>query len=87
MKDKKSMVNVPYIVYEKDIEHKNTVIKIMGTSIIFLIISIVATIWMFMSFIGKFNYNNFTQDGEGQNNINTGTQGDIINESTIKNND
>ena len=33
------------------------------------------------------DYNNYAQDGNGVNNINTGTQGDIVNESTVENND
>lgn len=83
MKEKNSMINVPYIVYEKDMEHKNTVIKFMGVSIIFLIVAIVATTWMFMSFINSHDYKNYDQDGNGINNINEGTQGDVINESDI----
>ena len=83
MKEKNSMINVPYIVYEKDMEHKNTVIKFMGVSIMFLIIAIVAITWMFMSFINSYDYKNYEQDGNGINNINEGTQGAIINESDI----
>ena len=83
MKEKKGMINVPYIVYEKDMEHKNTIIKFMGVSIIFLIVAVVAITWMFMSFINGYDYRNYDQDGNGLNNINEGTQGDVINESNI----
>lgn len=84
MKEKSSMINVPYIVYEKDMEHKNTVIKIMGASIICLIIAIITIVYMFMSFINSYDYTSYEQDGNGINNINSGTQGDVVNESDIK---
>lgn len=87
MKDKKEMVTVPYIVYEKDIEHKNTVVKIMGTAILFLIIALICTVYMFMSFINSHDYKNYDQDGNGINNINEGTQRDVINESSSPEND
>ena len=85
--EKKSMVNVPFIVYEKDIEHKNSIIKIMFVIIIVLLITLGISTYMFLSFINSFSYTTYSQDGEGINNINSGTQGDIVNESTIKNND
>ena len=85
--EKKSMVNVPFIVYEKDIEHKNNIIKFMFAIIIVLLVILGLSSYMFMSFINNFDYNNYAQDGNGVNNINTGTQGDILNESTVENND
>lgn len=38
--NKSSMVNVPFIAYEKEMSHKNTIVKIMGTIILFLVIAI-----------------------------------------------
>lgn len=84
---KSSMVNVPFIAYEKEMDHKNNIIKFMGFIIIFLIIAIIITVFMFMSFINSHDYTSYDQDGNGQNNINKGTQGDVINESTIERND
>lgn len=85
MKNEKTMVSVPYIAYEQDIAHKNTIIKIMGGIIFSLIIAIILTVWMFMSFISKYDYKNYDQNGDGINNINSGTQGDITNESNTTN--
>ena len=42
---------------------------------------------MFMSFINSHNYTSYDQDGNGQNNINKGIQGDVINEPTLERND
>jgi len=81
--NKSSMVNVPFIAYEKEMSHKNTIVKIMGTIILFLVIAIVCIVYMFMSFISNYDYKNYDQNGEGVNNINSGQQGDIINESDI----
>ena len=85
MKNEKTMVTVPYIAYEQDMAHKNSIIKIMGGIIFSLIIAIVLIVFMFMSFINNYDYKNYDQDGNGVNNINTGTQGDIVNESDIAN--
>ena len=43
--------------------------------------------FMFMSFINSHDYTSYDQDGNGQNNINKGAQGDAINESTLERND
>ena len=84
--NKSSMVNVPFIAYEKEMSHKNTVIKIMGAIILALVVAIVCIIFMFMKFINAHDFKNYDQDGNGINNINEGTQRDIINESNTPNN-
>lgn len=81
--NKNSMINVPFIAYEKEMDHKNTIVKIMGAIILFLVVAIVCIVYMFMSFIGNYDYKNYDQNGEGVNNINSGQQGDVINESDI----
>lgn len=85
--NKNSMINVPFIAYEKEMDHKNKVVKIMGTIILFLVIAIICIVYMFMNFINGHNFKNYKQDGKGINNINEGTQRDIINESNTPNND
>ena len=85
--EKKSIVNVPFIAYEKEMGGKNKIIILMGIIILTLIISIVFICYMFTSFINSHDYRNYDQNGNGQNNINEGTQGDVINESTITEND
>lgn len=81
--DKSSMVNVPFIAYEKEMSSKNKLIVFLSSTIIVLIIAIVLICFMFMSFINGYDYKNYDQNGSGQNNINEGTQGDVINESNI----
>ena len=81
------MVNVPFIAYEKEMDHKNKIVKIMGAIILFLVVAIVCIVFMFMKFINGHNFKNYKQDGKGINNINEGTQMDIINESNTPNND
>ena len=81
--NKSSMVNVPFIAYEKEMDHKNKIVKIMGAIILALVVAIVCIVYMFMSFISNYDYKNYDQNGEGVNNINSGQQGDIINESDI----
>lgn len=85
--NKNSMVNVPFIAYEKEMDHKNKIVKIMGAIILFLVVAIVCIVFMFMKFINSHDFKNYDQDGNGINNINEGTQRDIINESNTPNND
>ena len=85
--NKSSMVNVPFIAYEKEMDHKNKIVKIMGAIILALVVAIVCIIFMFMKFINAHDFKNYDQDGNGINNINEGTQRDIINESNTPNND
>lgn len=86
MNDKKEMVTVPYIAYEKEMSGKNTIIKFLIFTIIVFIIAFVIMIKTFMTFIDSHEFKSYNQDGNGVNNINTGMQGDITNESTPKDN-
>ena len=54
--EKKSMVNVPFIAYEKDIEHRNSIIKFMFAIIIVFVIILGLSFYMFMSFINNFEF-------------------------------
>lgn len=82
MKESKS---VPLIIYESEMNHKTNIIKWLILIICFLILVLGVSVWLFVSFIGSYDFYGYTQDGEGVNNVNTGEQGDIINESTINN--
>ena len=82
-----NIVNVPYILYEKEMVHKSLIIKMLIGVIFTLVIIFALTLFMFMSFINSHDYTSYNQDGNGQNNINKGTQGDVINESKIERND
>lgn len=76
---KNNIVNVPYILYENDIKHKEVIIKMLIGIIFSLILFIILSFYMFMSFINNYDYTSYVQDGNGQNNINTGSQGDVLN--------
>lgn len=82
-----NIVNVPYILYEKEMVQKSLIIKILMGIIFTLVITFALTLFMFMSFINSHNYTSYDQDGNGQNNINKGIQGDVINEPTLERND
>ena len=84
--NKNSIVSVPYIAYEKEIDDKNKTIRSLRNIIILLVIAIVLIDWMFLSFINKHDFTSYAQDGNGINNMNSGVQGDITNESESKNN-
>lgn len=79
--------SVPLIIYESEMKHKTNIIKGLLGVIVLLLIILGVAIYMFMSFINAHDFYGYDQDGEGINNINSGTQGDVINESTIKNNE
>ena len=50
--------------------------------ILALVIILALTVFMFIKAINQYEYSDYTQDGNGQNNINTGTQGDVTNGAT-----
>lgn len=51
---------------------------------LFVVISLwAATIGGFIWYLNQYDFVNYTQDGEGYNNINTGEQGDVINGAEI----
>ena len=80
MKD--NIVNVPYILYEKEMGSKITIIKMLIGIILTLVITLALTLVMFMKVMNQYEYTSYAQDGNGQNNINTGTQGDVTNGAT-----
>lgn len=79
----KETKNIPFVVYESEMQSKTAIIKglIILSSILVLVLGI--TIYLFVSFITGFEYVGYDQDGQGINSVNSGTQGDLINESTI----
>ncbi len=46
-----------------------------------------ATIGGFVAFLSQYEFENYTQDGSGYNNINTGEQGDVVNGAEIPENE
>ena len=76
---KNNIVNVPYILYEKEMTHKISIIKMLIGVIFTLVLLLALTLFMFMRVVNSYDYVSYAQDGDGQNNINTGTQGDVTN--------
>ena len=83
MEDNNKAKSVPLIIYENEMQHKTNIIKglfiMLGLS--FVVLGI--TIYLFMSFISAYDFTSYSQDGNGINNINSGEQGDVINESDV----
>lgn len=77
--EKKSNLNIPYYVHEGEMARSERHIKRLWIALI------VAIIVAFLSNIAWLIYNSefertlYSQDGEGLNNINMGTQGDLKN--------
>lgn len=71
--------NVPYIVYESAMVRAERTIKKLT------IVAVVALVLMFVTNIAwiyewtQFDTISYGQDGEGVNNVNLGTQGDVLN--------
>jgi hypothetical protein len=60
---------------------KTTIIKMLIGVILTLVIILALTLFMLMRVVNSHDYVSYAQDGNGQNNINTGTQGDVTNGS------
>lgn len=76
----KDKTSVPYIVYEGEMARAERRDKRQWVVIIFLIVSLLASNigWLvYESQFETYTYD-YTQDGEGLNNINTGEQGDVL---------
>lgn len=79
--------SVPLIIYENEMKHKKHIIVGLFTILGLTILVLGVAICLFMSFISSYDFYGYAQDGKGINNVNTGKQGDVINESTINNKD
>jgi hypothetical protein len=79
----KNFTSVPLILYESEMKHKTSIIRILLALLFMNIIIFGITIYLFMSFINSYDFYGYNQDGNGINNINTGNQGDVLNESKI----
>ena len=80
MTDKKITENkpdVPYIVYEGDMARSEIYIKRLWITVLILIALLVLTNIAWIVYESQFETISYVQDGEGLNNINTGSQGDV----------
>ena len=77
--------SVPLLIYENEMKHKKHIIVGLFTILGLTILVLGVAICLFIKFISSYDFYGYTQDGKGINNVNTGEQGDVINESTINN--
>lgn len=71
--------NVPYIVYESAMARAERTIKRLTTIAIIAIVLMFVSNFAWMYERSKFDTISYEQDGEGVNNVNLGTQGDVLN--------
>lgn len=71
-------------------EHNKRLISSLKVSIISFSVTIVLIISIFLGvflyFVHNFEFESYSQDGSGYNNINTGEQGDVINGAEVPEN-
>lgn len=85
MKEENKAKSVPLLIYENEMKHKTNIIKWLFIVLFTVIVLFGISTFLFIRFISSYDRVSYNQDGKGVNNVNTGNQGDIINESTIKN--
>ena len=76
--------DVPYIVFEGEMARNERLVKRLVMIIVMLIVLLAVTngAWLYMW--NQYDTYSYDQDGEGLNSINTGIQGDLLNEPKIK---
>ena len=77
--------DVPYIVFEGAEAKNERLTKRLIIIIAILIFMLFATNMVWLYAWNSYDMVSYGQDGEGFNNLNTGEQGDVINEPTIEN--
>lgn len=75
--DDKLVENVPFVVYESAMVRAERHIKRLWVALIIAIIALFACNVAWIIYESQFETISYTQDGEGLNNLNTGTQGDV----------
>lgn len=69
--------SVPYFVYESEITRADMRFKRMVVALVVSIILIFTSNIAWLVYESMYDTINYSQDGQGINNINTGTQGDV----------
>lgn len=72
-----TQVNVPFVVHESTIARMERQIKRLWIALIVALVALLATNLCWIYYESTFETIYYAQDGEGMNNINTGTQGDV----------
>jgi hypothetical protein len=87
------MAQIPYVVYEgTQARNERTTKRLVGTIILTILLLFISNglwlyAWMQYDYTGTSTETtqDYWQDGDGYNNINTGTQGDVVNGTTAGN--
>lgn len=87
MRESNKVKSVPLIIYESEMQHKTSIIKGLFMILCLVLTILGVTIYLFVSYINAYDFTGYSQDGNGVNNINSGEQGDVINESNIETKD
>ena len=77
--DDKEVFSVPYVVYEGEMARNERTIKKLFIALIVTIICLVGTNVCWMIYESQFETVTYGQDGDGINNVNYGSQGDLDN--------
>lgn len=64
-------------------EHNKRLISAVKTLSVSFAVTVVAIVMIFFIYMYQYDFQSYTQDGGGYNNINTGTQGDVNNGAEI----
>ena len=72
--------SVPFIVHEGIVSRQERIIKRLIVALIITISLMFVTNCIWIYYEMQFETVTYNQDGEGINNVNTGTQGDVDNE-------
>ena len=78
---------VPYIVHEDAMVRNERFVKRLIISLVISILLMFTTNIVWIYWWNQYDTVSYDQDGAGINNINTGGQGDILNEPTVKDKD
>lgn len=77
-------ITVPYIVYESAMARSERHIRRLAIALIVAVVMIAVTNIAWLYYESQFDTVEYSQDGEGINNINTGEQGNILNGTEIE---
>lgn len=80
MDDEKEIVSVPYPVFEGEMARQERHIKRLWIALILCLVILFGTNIAWLVYESQFETYYYEQDSDGINNINSGTQGDILNE-------
>lgn len=72
--------DVPYLVFEGEMVRAERHVRRLVVALVVTIVLLFASNMAWLVYESQFDTISYQQDGEGINNVNTGTQGDLLNE-------